>query len=69
MSYDGLFCRLEQPNFSITESFILTLGELKHLERVCIIARQGTMKMYSQVVISLFEKVLKLTGYSTRHVF
>ena len=39
---------------------MLTLGELKHLERVCIIARKGTMKMYAQAVISLFEKVTKL---------
>ena len=37
-----------------------TLSELKHLERVCIIAREGTMKMYSQAVVSLFEKVSKL---------
>lgn len=39
---------------------MLTLGELKHLERVCVIARKGTMKMYAQAVISLFEKVTKL---------
>jgi len=52
--------RFEQPNFNITESFMLTLGELKELERVCIIAREGTMKIYSQTVISLFEKCCKL---------
>lgn len=42
---------------------MLTLGELKHLERVCIIARKGAMKMYAQAVISLFEKVTKLTMF------
>ena len=52
------FSRFEQPKFTITESFMLTLGELKHLERVCIIARKGAMKMYAQAVISLFEKVI-----------
>lgn len=56
-NFSCLFFRLEQPNFSITESFILTLSELKHLERACIIAREGAMKMYTQSVISLFEKV------------
>jgi len=52
--------RLEQPNFGITESFLLALGELKHLERLCIIAKKGTMKIYSQAVFSLFEKCCKL---------
>jgi len=52
--------RLEQPHFKITESFLLSLGESKHLERVCIIARHGPMKTDSQVVISLFEKCCKL---------
>lgn len=35
----------------------MSLGESKHLERVCIIAREGPMKIDSRVVISLFEKV------------
>ncbi|XP_068733228.1 F-box/LRR-repeat protein 18-like isoform X1 [Montipora capricornis] len=52
--------RLEQPSFGITESFMLTLGQLKHLERVCIIAKGGTMKMYPQAVLSVFEKCCKL---------
>jgi len=43
---------------------MLTLGELKELERVCIIAREGTMKIYSQTVISLFEKVRKFHNFS-----
>ena len=52
--------RLEQPLFKITESFLLSLGESKHLERVCIIARHGPMKIDPQVVVSLFEKVLNM---------
>ncbi|XP_068685829.1 F-box/LRR-repeat protein 18-like isoform X2 [Montipora foliosa] len=52
--------RLEQPSFGITESFMLTLGQLKHLERVCIIAKGGTMKMYPHAVLSVFEKCCKL---------
>ena len=39
---------------------MLTLGQLKHLERVCIIAKGGTMKMYPQAVLSVFEKVCEL---------
>ena len=56
--------RLEQPLFKITESFLLSLGESKHLERVCIIARHGPMKIDPRVVISLFEKVLNMTCLS-----
>ncbi|KAL9964542.1 hypothetical protein ACROYT_G028197 [Oculina patagonica] len=52
--------RLEQPYFKITESFVMSLGESKHLERVCIIAREGPMQIDSRVVISLFEKCQKL---------
>ncbi|KAL9964540.1 hypothetical protein ACROYT_G028195 [Oculina patagonica] len=52
--------RLEQPYLKITESFVLSLGESKHLERVCIIAREGPMKIDSPVVISLFKKCHEL---------
>lgn len=36
---------------------MLSLGKLTNLERVCIIAREGSMQIESHVVISLFEKV------------
>lgn len=51
--------RLEQKSIPVTESFMLSLGELKHLERVCIIT-SGPLKIASQAIISLFEKCHRL---------
>ena len=36
---------------------LLSLGELKHLQRVCIIAKGGPLTVAPKTVISLFEKV------------
>ena len=52
-----LFPRFQQKAFRINESFLLSLGELKHLQRVCIIANGGPLTVAPQTVISLFEKV------------
>ena len=52
-----LFPRFQQKAFRINESFLLSLGELKHLQQVCIIAKGGPLTVAPKTVISLFEKV------------
>ena len=54
----SILCRLEQPHFDLTESFLLSLGESVHLERICLILKDGKMKIAGPQHISyLFEKV------------
>lgn len=56
--------RFQQKAFRINESFLLSLRELKHLQRVCIIAKEGPLAVVPQTIISLFEKCQKLYYFS-----
>ncbi|PFX18549.1 F-box/LRR-repeat protein 18-like [Stylophora pistillata] len=56
--------RFQQKGFRINESFLLSLRELKHLQRVCIIAKEGPLAVVPQTIISLFEKCQKLYYFS-----
>lgn len=51
------YCRLEQPYFNISSQFLSSLGNAIKLERLCIIAKDGTFAPFKAAL--LFKQVFK----------